>query len=314
MKDLELTSPLRGIIPPMATPLRDRDALDEQGLERLIDHIIGGGVHGLFILGTTGEGPSLGFELQRELIQQTCEHVSGRVPVLVGITHSSLSESIYLTKLAAHAGAQAVVASTPFYYSVNQADLALYFERLADASPLPVFLYNMPVHTKLVFEPETVQRLLGHPRIVGLKDSSGQMVYFHEVRRVAAVREDFSLLIGPEQLLAETVLLGGHGGVSGGANVFPRLYVDLYNAAAEGNLERTRMLHERVMHVASKLYTVGKDNTRWINGIKCALSCLGICNDRPAEPLQPLSPEQHKEMQRNLESLRSLVGTARTVS
>lgn len=106
----------RGIIPPVVTPLRSRDELDVAGLERLIEHILAGGVHGLFILGTTGEAPNLSYRLRRELIDQTCKFVRGRVPVLAGITDTAFVESVNLARHAATAGVQAVVASTPYYF------------------------------------------------------------------------------------------------------------------------------------------------------------------------------------------------------
>src|SRR5580692_9044910 len=101
----------RGIIPPIVTPLRARDELDVAGLERLIEHILGGGVHGLFVLGTTGEAPSLSYRLRRELIERTCRQVAGRVPVLVGITDTAIVEAISLSHFAAESGAQALVVS-----------------------------------------------------------------------------------------------------------------------------------------------------------------------------------------------------------
>jgi hypothetical protein len=109
-----LPRPLRGIVPPMITPLRDRDELDVPGLERLIEHILAGGVHGLFILGTSGEAPSLSYRLRRELVDRVCRQVAGRVPVLVGITDTSFVEALHLARHAAAAGAQAVVTSTPY--------------------------------------------------------------------------------------------------------------------------------------------------------------------------------------------------------
>src|SRR6185503_11129148 len=99
-----LSAPLRGIVPPMVTPLRDQDALDVAGLERLIEHLLAGGVAGLFILGTTGEGPSLSYRLRRELIERTCKQVGGRVPVLTGITDAAFAEAVDLTHFAADAG------------------------------------------------------------------------------------------------------------------------------------------------------------------------------------------------------------------
>src|ERR1700744_6220445 len=111
--------PLTGIIPPMITPLRGRDELDVAGLERLIEHILGGGVHGLFILGSTGEGPSLSERLKRELIERSAKIVDHRVPLLVGISDTSLADSIALAKHAAEAGADAVVCTSPFYFPIS---------------------------------------------------------------------------------------------------------------------------------------------------------------------------------------------------
>ncbi len=110
-----LVLPLRGIIPPMVTPLLDRDTLDVPGLERLIEHILRGGVHGLFVLGTTGEAPSLSHRLRRELVERTCRQVNDRVPVLVGITDTAFVESVQMACIAAEAGASAVVLAPPYY-------------------------------------------------------------------------------------------------------------------------------------------------------------------------------------------------------
>src|SRR5437867_688401 len=116
----------RGIFPPMVTPLRDRDTLDVAGVERLIEHIIAGGVHGLFILGTTGEAPSLSYRLRRELIERTCRQVAGRVPVLVGVTDTAFVEAIDLARVAADAGAKALVLAAPYYFPNSQPELLEY--------------------------------------------------------------------------------------------------------------------------------------------------------------------------------------------
>jgi 4-hydroxy-tetrahydrodipicolinate synthase len=296
MKNASLPRPLRGIIPPLATPLLDPDRLDPAGLERLLEHVLAGGVSGVFLLGTTGEGPGLSHRLRCELIERACELVGGRVPVLVGITDTSFVESVELAEHAAEAGAAAVVAAPPYYFLAGQAELAGYVERLTEALPLPLFLYNIPSHTKVGFEPETVARLLHHPRVVGLKDSSAQMLYFHKVRQLTLARPDFSLLIGPEELLADAVLLGAHGGVCGGSNLAPGLYVSLYEAARRGDLERVRELQARVLRLSSTIYAVGAAPSGYLRGVKCALACLGICGDVLAEPFRPLGPAERERM------------------
>ncbi|HLX70350.1 MAG TPA: dihydrodipicolinate synthase family protein, partial [Verrucomicrobiae bacterium] len=133
-----MRQPLTGIIPPMLTPLRGRDELDVVGLERLIEHIISGGVSGLFILGTTGEGPSLSYRLRRELIERVCKQVNRRVQVLVGITDTSFVESINVARLATQAGADALVAAPPYYLPEAQPELQEYLDHLVSELPLPL--------------------------------------------------------------------------------------------------------------------------------------------------------------------------------
>ncbi|NQU24694.1 MAG: dihydrodipicolinate synthase family protein [Candidatus Nealsonbacteria bacterium] len=301
--ETRLPAPLRGIIPPMITPLADRDTLDRPGLERLVEHILAGGVDGLFLLGTSGEGPSLSYRLRCELIERVCEQVGGRVPVLVGVTDASFVESVNLADYAADAGAAAVVLAAPFYFPLAQAELLRYVRRIVAEMPLPVFLYNMPSHTKVVFEPETVRQLLDVPKIVGLKDSSADMDYFRRLRKLTESRADWSLLIGPERLLAEAVQLGGDGGVCGGANLCPRLYVDLYEAARRGNRARIDELHARVMQIRDGIYNVATGAARVIGGLKTALNCLGICNDAMAEPLAPHTDAQRQSIRRTVAEL-----------
>ena len=268
----------------MITPLRDRDELDVAGLERLIEHILAGGVHGLFILGTTGEGPSLSYRLRSELIQRVCKQVNRRVPVLVGITDTSFVESVNVARSAGEAGADAFVVAPPYYLPEAQPELQEYLDHLIPEIPLPLYLYNMPALTKVHFELETVRRAMDEPRIIGLKDSSGDLAYFKSAAGIIHRRPDWSLLIGPEEKLFDSLQLGGHGGVSGGANLFPKLYVKVIEAHRAGNLTRAQELQQQIQRVSDSFYRIGKYSSSIIKGIKCALSCLGICDDFMAEP------------------------------
>jgi 4-hydroxy-tetrahydrodipicolinate synthase len=286
-----LSLPLTGIIPPLVTPLLDRDTLDVAGLERLLEHMLVGGIHGIFALGTTGEAPGLGYRLRRELVERVCRQVAGRVPVLVGITDTAFVESVALAKHSAQVGAAAVVLSAPYYFPAGQPELREYLSHLVPELPLPVVLYNMPSLTKITFGRDTVQAAMADPRIVGLKDSSGDMSYFHQVLHLIRQRPDWGLMIGPEELLAEATLLGGHGGVTGGANIFPKLYVELWAAAKRGDLPRTQALHAKVQQLSRTVYTVGRHPTSWLKGIKCALGVKGLCSDFMAEPFHRFRPE-----------------------
>src|SRR6266567_68182 len=189
---MDLLRPFRGLITPMATPLAEPDQLDAAGVERLVPHILAGGVHALFLLGTTGEGPSLGHRTRRELIERVTQLCGTKVPVLVAITDTSREESIALAAFAAAHGASGLVLAAPYYFPMTQMDLAGYVERLAPKLPLPFFLYNMPSHTKVAFEPETVRRLADLPNVQGLKDSSGDLNYFRDVCEAVSDRPDFA--------------------------------------------------------------------------------------------------------------------------
>lgn len=290
-----MRTPLKGIVPPLITPLSDRDTLDKVGLEKLIEHLIQGGVSGLFILGTTGEGPSLSYRLRRELIERTCKLANNRVPVLVGITDTSFTESVNLAKHSADQGAHSVVLAAPYYFPAGQAELIEYLDDLNREMPLPLFLYNMPGLTKVNFEPEVIRAAMQWENVIGIKDSSCDMIYFHKLLRLTKQRPDWSLLVGPEELTAEAVLLGAHGGVNGGANIHPRLYVDLYQAAVAQDLVRVRDLHAKVIELSTRIYTVGKHKSAIIKGIKCSLNLLSICDDFMAEPFHRFrEPERDK--------------------
>jgi len=298
-----MKTPLKGIVPPMVTPLIDLNTLDVAGMERLIEHIIAGGVSGLFILGTTGEFSSLSYKLRHELIERVCRQVSGRVPVLVGITDTSLVESVNLANKAASAGASALVSAPPYYYATGQPELIEYYEHLVPKLPLPLYLYNMPVHTKVMIDPDTVRRISEMPNVIGLKDSSANAVYFRLVQYAMRDKPDFELFMGPEEITAEAVLLGASGGVNGGANMFPKLYVDLYNASVNKDLERLKPIQEKVLQISSTIYTVGRYGSSYLKGLKCALSIMGICSDYLADPFHHFKEEERTKIRKSLEAL-----------
>jgi len=309
-ENARIQRPLSGIIPPLITPLCDRDVLDIAGLERLIEHIIAGGVHGLFVLGTTGEAPSLSYRLRREVIKRTCRQVAGRRPVLVGITDTAFIESVNVARFAAEAGADAVVASAPYYFPAGQPELLEYFKRLVPELPLPVFLYNIPMMTKTQFEPDTVERLLQLDRVIGMKDSSGDLPYFRQILAKARARPDWSVLMGAENLLVQALELGAHGGVTGGALIAPELFVGLFNAFNAGQKDKVKKLQQR-MNQLGKIYAISHNASAPVKGIKCALSLLGICNDFMAEPLSRFGPAERDRVRAVLDSLGLLPATDR---
>lgn len=298
-----MKKPLYGIIPPLVTPLADNDHLDIEGLERLIEHVILGGVHGIFILGTTGEAQSLSFDLRIEMIRQSSRILKGRLPLLVGISDTSIADSVRLARTAADNGADALVSAPPYYFATGQPELAEFYENLVPRLPLPVFLYNMPTHTKVSFAPATIRRIAQNPKVIGFKDSSANGAYFQAVLYEMRKHENFSIFVGPEEMTAEVVMLGANGGVNGGANIFPKLYVDLYKAASAKDVDRVRMLHSKVMQISTTIYSIGSFGSSYLKGVKTSLSLLGICNDFLAAPFNRFGDEHREKIRKALVAL-----------
>ncbi len=290
----------QGIIPPLVTPLSGRDTLNVAGLQRLIEHVIAGGVSGIFILGTTGEAPSLSHRLRCELIVRACDIAAGRVPVLVGITDTAFVESVNVARTAAEAGAAAVVLATPYYFPAGQAELIGYIEHITQELSLPLMLYNMPSLTKVWFEVETLKQLASIETIVGIKDSSGDLAYFKRLLDLRSERSDWSILMGPDHLLVDALRLGADGGVAGGANLFPGLFVECCEAVRRGDKTGVRRLQERIDGF-QPIYSIGKYASRYIKATKCALSLMGLCDDFMAEPFHRFESAERVKVQKILD-------------
>ena len=288
--------PLIGIIPPVITPLIDNNTLDVKGLENLVEHLVEGGVHGLFILGTTGEAPSLSYQLRREFIKRTCELVSHRIPIMVGITDTSFESSLEIAEYSKSVGADAVVVAPPYYIPISQSEMMIYLENLIPKLPLPLLLYNMPSYTKLHLTIKTVKsaKELG---AIGIKDSSGDMLYLFSLIEEFKDSPEFSIITGTELFIPETIMQGGHGAIAGGANMFPRLFVNLYEASVARDFEKISVLRNIVMRLYNTIYSVGKTSSKYTKGVKCSLSVLGLCNDYVAFPLRKFEGEDRQKIE-----------------
>jgi len=285
-----------GIIPPMITPLNPDYSLDVEHTLLMVNHLLEGGVHGIFILGTTGESASLSSDVKSDLIRLVCRQVNGRVPVLVGITDCSFVESLDLAAIAAESGAAALVAAPPFYMNIGQEELAAYYGKLADEVSLPLFLYNMPSHTKIFIDTATVKSLSAHPNIIGIKDSSGDLDNFQLLCQAFKAHPEFKLFVGPEEILSQTLEMGGHGGVTGGANLFPELYVQAYDAFRSGEKSRLKGLQETILFLSKNIYQNQAYKSCYLKGLKAAMSFEGLCRGILAPPLFAYSEEEKKTL------------------
>ena len=292
----------------MITPMLDGEHLDVKGVERLVEHLIKGGVHGIFILGTTGEAQQLSVRLKKEMIAEVARCVNGRLPFLVGITDCTVEDSLIIAEYAAKHGAYAAVAAPPYFFALSKSELYDYYTILADKSPLPIYLYNMPSHTKTMLELDLVEQLSAHSNIVGLKDSSANGVYFCKMLKQFAARPEFGLFVGPEEMFAPMVLMGGHGGVSGGANAYPEIFVKLYNAAAEGNVQKTTELQSKMLEVGINLFGVGQYAAGYIKGIKTALKLKGILtNDAMVHPFSALNENDAEKIKNAVKKIEAIM-------
>lgn len=297
---------LKGIIPPVVTPLINHKEIDIKGLERLLQHLLDGGVHGLFMLGTTGEATSLSYPLRKELLKRTSEIIKNRIPVVVGITDTSIDGSLEIAEYSAELGLEGVVVAPPYYMPISQEEMREYLENLAPKLPLPFMMYDMPSCTKLHMSIETIRKAkeLG---AIGVKDSSGDMSYLYALIEEFKESPDFAVIAGTELFLPETILHGGHGAVAGGANIYPKLFVDLYQASLERDLDKIAVLREKVMRINDTIYNVGKHNSRIAKGIKCALSVMNICDDYMALPLRRHGKEERKKIEQYVSELNGIM-------
>ncbi|WP_075350337.1 dihydrodipicolinate synthase family protein [Algoriphagus marinus] len=302
-----LTKPFKGIIPPLITPLNPDFSLDYESLAKVIEHVIEGGVHGVFILGTTGEFASLRRETKVELIEETTKLVAGRIPVLVGITDCAFEESLNLAKIAKDFGADSVVATTPFYMNIGQEELVNYYEKLANSIDLPLFLYNMPGNTHKHISADTAAKLATHPNIIGIKDSSGDPYTFQAYLEALKSFPEFSVLVGPEEILADTLAMGGNGGVTGGANLFPKLYVALFEAFEKGEKDRVQELQTVILYLSKQLYQNERYSSSYLKGLKAAMSFEGLCQGILALPLVAFNQSEKEELKEKYKAVKKAV-------
>ena len=226
------TTRFTGVYPPVITPLTADEELDRSGVKRHIEFVLDGGVDGIFVLGSIGEGPFLRPSVRAAMVEATVEVVAGRVPVIAGIIEPSTSRVIEEIKNLSGRGLAGYVAAAPFYYGgyINR-ELDKHFRKIADAADLPILLYNIPINTKTPMNADLVLGLQNHPNIAGIKDSSGD---WPQVQPILFNKEkDFVFLQGNQFMCAVSLMMGAEGLVPGHANVWPKLIVDLMKAGKE---------------------------------------------------------------------------------
>jgi len=285
---------LAGVIPPLVTPLNAEEQVETSAVAPLVEHVLAGGVAGVFILGTMGEGAALDQEGRLAMARASVRAVAGRVPLLAGVIETSTRRAVAAAQALARTGVDALVVMAPCYYRhPDQAELLGHFRAVVEATDLPTIIYDNPHTTKNALTVETVLELASHPRVVALKDSTGDITHFARLAHRFAEAE-FALLQGDETQLDAALLLGADGIVAGMANLVPRLCVDLYEAARQGDRRGAGQLQEKLLRLQRGLYELRPGG--FLQGMKTALSLLGLCQPWAARPHLPLSPEQVRKV------------------
>jgi 4-hydroxy-2-oxoglutarate aldolase len=287
--------PLRGVIPPLVTPFTADGALDlaafEANLEALAAHDLGG----FLVLGSNGEAASLEQDEKLALVAAARRRVPGRF-LLVGTGMESTRATVALTRRVADAGADAALVLTPHYYKGRMTTEALrrHFEAVADASPIPVYLYSVPAFTGLSWSPALSTALSAHPRIAGLKESSGDVSLLARV--VATVPASFEVACGNAPVFYPALCVGAGGGVLAVANCAPRPAIALYRAFEQGDHARARRIQEALAPLALAVTT-----GHGVAGLKRTLDAIGMRGGHVRAPLLPVAESVLDEIRPLLE-------------
>lgn len=290
---------IEGIFPALPTPFTPTGELDEIGLARLVQHVIAGGVHGLWVLGSTGEFSSLDENQRTKIIEICLQKAEGRVPIVVGVGDLDEKVMIRNSEEAERAGASGCFATLPYYYTLDSAESVQYLRRIASAISLPFVFYDNPFSTNVRLGHDAMLEIASIPNLVAIKESSGDFRRFIEVAEIIDGRAPARLLQGIEQLAGPSLLLGAaRGAVMALASAVPNLFVELYETALKGDVGRIRQLQKKVLRLC-RLYEVKGAPTdgAFFAGLKAALEVLGICGRYTITPFAPMPIEKMREVE-----------------
>jgi dihydrodipicolinate synthase/N-acetylneuraminate lyase len=293
-----------GVVVPMITPVMEDGRLDEPAVDRLVDSLLAGGVDGIFVMGTTGEGTAIPRAHRRRLVERTAARVNGRARVFAGIGDAHPEEIIagndYL-----QAGVDAVVSRPPV--SIPAGDVRPWFQALLDGLDGPLLLYNMPMTTKVSIPLDAVETLAEHPRLAGIKDSENNPKRLEELLRRFGGKPDFAVFVGVGALMESGLRLGADGIVPSVGNLIPDVCRDLWVTARSGDWSGARASYSRMNAVAA-LYQNGRTLNESLSVLKGALHLRGLCAPHVLPPLKPLTALQLEKLRSEMERLQLLNG------
>lgn len=290
-------SPIHGILTPHVVPLDAAGDINEAELRRYVDWLIEKGVHGLYPNGSTGEFTRFSVEERRRIIRIVCEQAAGRVPVLAGAAEANVRETIAACEAYHECGARAVAIVSPIYYKLSPDSVFAYFREIALHSPIDVTLYNIPMFASPIDLP-TIRRLAEFERIVGIKDSSGDLAgMMRMIEAVRPLRPDFVFMTGWDAVLVPMLLAGCQGGTHATSGVAPELTRAVYDLTMAGKIAEAYRLQYQLLHLFDVIFAAGD----FPEGFRLAASLRGF--DFGAGR-QPLTPEQQAKLAAAGEAIR----------
>ncbi len=286
-----------GVYTALITPFQEDGSIDEKALRKLVDSQIDAGIQGIVPMGTTGESPTVTHEENIQVIKVVAEQAAGRTEIIAGTGSNSTAEAVRMTKLARDVGATATLQVTPYYNKPTQEGLYRHFTTIAEATELPMVVYNIPGRTARNVENATMLRLASHPRIVAVKEASGDMAQVMEL--VSLRPKGFDILSGDDNLTLPLIALGGEGVVSVASNIAPRMMVKLVTAARAGRMDEAREMHYKLLPLFKGVFL----QTNPIP-IKYALAAKGVVTESYRLPLCPLDADDKRTMDAILDQVR----------
>ena len=285
---------LKGSLVALITPMNQDGSINYEQLHDLIDWHIENGTDGIVAVGTTGESATLPVEEHLTIIEATVKHVNKRVPVIAGTGANNTVEAIALSKAAEQAGADYTLSVVPYYNKPSQEGIYQHFKTIAEATSIPMIIYNVPGRTVVCMSNETILRLSEIPNIVGVKEASGNIG--SNIELINRAPEGFTVLSGDDHTALPFMLCGGHGVVTVAANVAPKLFADMCRAALEGDIATARRLNEQLIPIYNTMFCEPSPAAP-----KWGLSLLGKCEPHVRLPLVALTEAGQAKVRAALE-------------
>ncbi|MDO4776974.1 MAG: dihydrodipicolinate synthase family protein [Cardiobacteriaceae bacterium] len=290
-------SPFHGVVPPILTPRHADGRMDGESLARLVHHLLDGGVHGIFALGSSGEVPYLTNGERETVVRIVADINAGKVPVFAGACEMTTRRVIEEGKKMLGSGADALVVTTPFYALSNEQELETHFRQIHKALQCPVFAYDVPVRTHMKMGVGLLAKLAQEGVIAGVKDSSGDDVSFRRLMLATRDVPNFAVFTGHEVVVDGAFLSGAHGVVPGLGNVDPRGYVAMYDAYRAGDWEKVRKEQDRLSRLFDIVFTPAPGRVSagaaGLGAFKTALVAMGVIeSNRMSDPMLSLNDEE----------------------